>query len=127
MTHPMARQMTEGELSRLVVDLAVKSGWRVYGIQDTRRGRLRHHTGAGWPDLVLFRPGMMLFAELKSYGGKLSLEQEEWLRVLRSTFRQVHVWTPEHWYDGTIIDVLVTPPFTVPDEAPPPPLEPLIA
>ena len=100
------REMTEDELSRAVIDRATHYGWKVYSIARSDRGRLRCASSKGFPDLLLMRPGMIAFAELKRYGGKLTAEQDEWLRLLASTFTNVHAWTPEHWFNGTIEDVL---------------------
>lgn len=117
---PRIRDMTEGDLSREVVKLATGYGWKVYGIKRTDRSRLVHPSGVGWPDLVFFRPGMVMFAELKAHNGKLSEEQEDWIACLASTFTRTYVWTPTDWYDGSIAEVLsaflvsATPPPRVP-------------
>lgn len=103
---PQVREMTEDELSRLVINRAQYYGWKVYSIARSDRARLRCESSKGFPDLLLMRPGMIAFAELKRYGGKLSVEQDEWLCLLRSTFTNVHAWTPEHWFNGRIEDVL---------------------
>lgn len=122
---PRVRDMTEAELSQEVVRLAVKLGWKVYGIRRTDKSRLVHPSGVGWPDLVLFRPGMILFAELKRHGGKLSPEQEDWLSCLASTFTNVHHWEPTDWFDGSITDVLRS--FLPHTRTPPPPPGPMVA
>ena len=103
---PRVREMTEDELSRLVIARAQHYGWKVYSIARSDRARLRCESSKGFPDLLLMRPGMIAFAELKRYGGKLSAEQDEWLCLLRGTFTNVHAWTPEHWFSGRIEDVL---------------------
>ena len=121
---PRVRDMTESDLSREVVKMATDYGWKVYGIHNTRKGGLRHPSGAGWPDLVLFRPGMIMFAELKAHNGKLSEEQEGWIAALSSTFTRTYVWTPTDWYDGSIAEVLSAflVSATPPPRTPPAPL-----
>ena len=63
--------------------------------------------GAGFPDLVLAKPGRLLFVELKSENGRLSQEQARWLAALGLTERaEVKVWRPSDWLGGTIEAVL---------------------
>ncbi|MGX1322580.1 ribosomal protein L37E [Bradyrhizobium sp. USDA 377] len=39
------------------------------------------HHYLGWPDLLVYRPGELFFAEVKSTGDKLSDEQKQWIRA----------------------------------------------
>lgn len=68
-----------------------KHGWRTPVQAD----------GKGFPDLVLVRPPRIIFAELKSDTGKLSVEQKVWLDALGAcTFSTaVHVWRPKDFDD----------------------------
>lgn len=60
-----------------IVRLAREYGWLVYHTFDSR------HSPAGFPDLVLAKPGQpLLCLELKTVAGKVSLEQRQWLHVL---------------------------------------------
>ena len=111
--------MTEAELRSAVIALAEQHGWRVYAIPDSRR--VLGSTGAGYPDLTLVRPGMILFAELKTRTGKTSPEQDRWLELLRSTFTSVHIWRPKDWIEGTIERVLSSV-RVIGDDSPPPDL-----
>lgn len=74
-----------------VTDYARLSGWLVYHTHDSRR------SAAGFPDLVLVRAGVLIFAELKTAKGRLSFQQEEWLEVLRETHACVFLWRPADW------------------------------
>ena len=121
---PRVRDMTEDELSREVIKRAQHYGWKVYSVARSDRARLRCESSKGFPDLLLMRPGMIAFAELKRYGGKLTPEQDEWLHLLASTFTSVHAWTPEHWFSGQIEEVLSC--FFHANKLPDPP-EPLVA
>ena len=48
--------------------------------------------GAGFCDLVLAKPGRLIFAELKSATGKLRPEQKAWIAVLAAAGAEVVVW-----------------------------------
>jgi hypothetical protein len=56
----------------------------------------------GFPDLVIAGPRGLIFAELKSAGGKLDAGQTSWRYTLQSAGVSWHLWTPVHWIDGTI-------------------------
>ena len=97
--------MTEQELSDSVVDLAHLFAWRVAHF---RAARTTHGwrtpvsaDGAGFPDLVLVRE-RVLFVELKSARGQLSVDQQDWMFALGNAGAEKHIWRPVHWIDGTI-------------------------
>ena len=71
-----------------VIDLARDLGYRHYHPRDSRK------SVAGWPDLVLVRPGRCLFVETKTDTGRLTAAQEDWLECLRDAGQEVHVWRP---------------------------------
>lgn len=93
--------MTEGELQRFVLKLALAYRWLRYHTHDSRKSH------KGFPDLVLLRARprpRLLFIELKgdSAYGKLGPtdDQVEWLETLRlltavAPAVEVHLWTPE--------------------------------
>ena len=77
--------MSEQELLEAVIELAHLYRWRVAHF---RPARTEHGwrtpvaaDGAGFPDLVLVRD-RVLFVELKSARGRLSVEQQDWLSAL---------------------------------------------
>ncbi|GBD17675.1 hypothetical protein HRbin27_00159 [bacterium HR27] len=86
-------RISEKAFSQLVVDLAHLLGWSVY------RTWLSVRSPAGFPDLVLAKPGRpLILAELKSERGRLSPAQEQWLAVLRQVPGiAVFVWRPSDW------------------------------
>ena len=93
------------ELMPAVIEMAKHYGWRVYHTHDSRK------SAAGFPDLVLVRKGVLVFAELKSEKGVVSTEQQEWLRDLSIVATHTGavgacVWRPRHWHDGTIEETL---------------------
>lgn len=103
---------SEASFQSTVLQLAELHGWRTYHTHDSRR------SNPGFPDLVLVRDGVLIFAELKSETGRVSPAQTEWLgelegvaqRVARPsadgpTFPvQVYVWRPRDW--ESIVKVL---------------------
>ena len=83
---------SEKQFQAQVVELARLSGFLVYHTFDSRR------SAAGFPDLVLVRPPMVLFAELKSEGGRIRPEQREWLAALKDCESvAVRLWRPSDW------------------------------
>ena len=88
--------MTEKEFQRWVLLYAKAHGWLCYHTFDSRRSQ------AGFPDLVLVRMassyslGRVLFCELKSERGQLTLEQKEWGETLNTVGGNVeyHCWKP---------------------------------
>jgi hypothetical protein len=92
--------MTEAELQAVVKDAARLFQWLTYHTHDSRR------SDPGFPDLVLCRPSRVIFAELKSAKGRLTVDQTHWLQVLEKSGQEVHIWRPADWLDGTITEVL---------------------
>ena len=75
--------------------------WKVIRHAEARGWRYYHVINAtmappGWPDLVLVRE-RVIFAELKTRKGKLTRDQESWLKSLRDARAEVYVWLPKHW------------------------------
>lgn len=100
--------MSEREFQRLVSDYARLRKWRVAHFPKVtmlRRGGKVHMTavaydGKGFPDLVLSRGGVVIFAELKSEGGRVDIEQARWIESLglaRGDNLSVVVWRPSMW------------------------------
>jgi VRR-NUC domain-containing protein len=99
--------VSEFELQRAVVEAARLFGWLVAHFRPARTARGWRTPvaadGAGFPDLVLVKPGRLVFAELKAATGRLSDEQARWLAALGLSERcEVYVWRPADWLDGTI-------------------------
>lgn len=93
--------MTERELQDTIIECARVCGWLTY---HTWRS---DHSPAGFPDLVLVRDGRLIYAELKSAKGKLTVNQRQWIRALERAGQEVYVWYP-HDLDAAI-RVLNTP------------------
>jgi hypothetical protein len=84
-------KLTEQQFQAQVVALARIRGWLEYHTYDSRRST------PGFPDLVLVRPGRVVWAELKTDAGKLTAAQAAWLQALRDAGQEVHVWRPANW------------------------------
>ena len=84
---------TEASFQSAVIDYAELRGWRVYHVPDSRKVQ---RTGKGFPDLVMARWGILVFAELKTDTGRLSPAQLEWRDAMEidADFR---VWRPKDW------------------------------
>lgn len=83
--------MTEPDFHRLVVELAELCGWLTFHDYDSRR------SNPGFPDLVLVRPPRLIFAELKSQGGRVRKHQEIWLAALGECEVETYLWRPADW------------------------------
>jgi hypothetical protein len=78
----------EKQWQEQVVELATYCRWEHFHAYDMRR------SDAGWPDLVLCRPPELIFAELKTDGGRLTPAQQGWLGRLAASGQEVYVWRP---------------------------------
>lgn len=97
---PIVTNLTEKELQAVVLDAARLFGWFTYHTHDSRR------SNPGFPDLVLARPDRVMFVELKSERGRLTVDQTQWLQVLEKAGQETHIWRPQQWLDGTITETL---------------------
>lgn len=76
-------------------------------------GLMRYHTHrsdrspSGYPDDHIVGPAGDVYVENKRVGKKPTEAQQEWLDALSRLGYEVHVWTPEHLFDGTIDRVLL--------------------
>ncbi len=93
--------MLEADLQSAEIELATRLGYLSYHTYDSRR------SAPGFPDLVMVHPrsGAILFVENKSDTGKVTADQDRWLRAL-AVRGLAFVWRPEHLRDGTIARTL---------------------
>ena len=94
-----APKESEAEFQRWVMELADVLGWSTVHFRPAMTSKgyrtpVSGPLGKGWPDLVLVRE-RVIFAELKSDKGKLSLEQDYVLGELRNAGAEVYVWRPQ--------------------------------
>lgn len=93
----LARAMSEGELTALVVDAcAALRLMRYHTYRSTR-------SPAGWPDEVLMGPRGVLFRELKRQRENPTRAQQAWLDGLAANGLDADVWRPEDWFSGRIM------------------------
>ena len=81
--------MTEKQFQAEVIDIAKQIGWLLYHTYDSRRCE------PGFPGLVLVRDRVM-FRELKTKKGKLTLAQIDWGRKLQASGADYAVWRPSN-------------------------------
>ena len=108
--------MTEAELQNAVVDLARLLGYLVHHSRPAQNRKGKWSTpiqgDAGFPDLCIAGKGRLLFVELKSEEGKMSVEQEVWRDelALASTWSANKIrwvlWRPQNWVSGDIERIL---------------------
>ena len=99
----VAGHMTEAQLQAAVIECARRLHYDVYHTYTSRRSE------PGFPDLVLIRkdpriglPSRFIVAELKAPGGRVSPDQERWLRNFEAMGVPAYVWRPSHWLSGEI-------------------------
>jgi hypothetical protein len=87
-------RLTEKEFQQMIVEYARFRGWRVHHDRGDYRQTIAGDPG--FPDLVLARGGIVIFAELKTAGGKLRESQRAWLEDLGAA-EYAFVWRPADW------------------------------
>ena len=94
MTYASSR-VSEKALQQRIIDTATALKWKFYHTADSRR------SVPGFPDLCLVRPPRLLFVELKSDKGRLTLEQQQWLDLLSKVPGvETCVWRPKDLPDA---------------------------
>ena len=83
--------ISEKEFMQAVIDLAKRNGWLVYHAHDSRKST------AGFPDLVLVRGAILIFAELKVNKNRPDANQQAWLDAISETPARSFIWRPEYW------------------------------
>ena len=87
----MADKASHKAFQARVVTLAKAYGWLCYHTLDSRGSE------EGYPDLVISRYGLTIYAELKVGADKLKAKQRHWLELLASAGHPAYHWRPEHW------------------------------
>ena len=97
--------MTEAELKGVVIAMAHERGWMVFHLPN----RPQTNSGNGYPDLTLARDGEVLWLELKTQTGTLSIEQVAWSMALPSnsgTMGHFEVIRPSDLARGRVDELL---------------------
>src|ERR1017187_10566901 len=98
----MDTTMRERELQSQVEALADGYGLMWHNCRDSRW--CEGHSG--FPDLVIVGLGGVIFAELKSWTGRMSPDQTMWRYALECTGALFYLWNPTHLMSGAIDTVL---------------------
>lgn len=91
--------LTEKQFQHQVEHLAHVYGWRLFhalpAMNSTGGWRTAQTGDIGFPDLVLAHPTKgLIFAELKSQRGRITVDQRIWLNILEATGAETHIWRP---------------------------------
>jgi len=87
---PAPPLISEAAFQSAVRRVAKGYGWSVMHVHDSRR------SPAGFPDLVMVRKNLCIFAELKTADGVLTLAQWHWLQALGQVEKtEASLWRPE--------------------------------
>lgn len=101
--------MNESDFQRRVIDTARRNGWLVYHPLPAMNRRGRYTTpmvgDPGFPDLVIARPGRVMFRELKVDGRYPAPAQRIWLRALPDA----RVWRPRDFETDVLADLAWRP------------------
>ena len=101
--------ISEKDFLTTVIEYAQAHGWKVAHFRPGMTGRRVGRDGKpvwvtpvqgdgkGFPDLVLVRERVLIFAELKSQKGRVSKEQLGWLDAISPTCAGAYCWRPEDW------------------------------
>jgi hypothetical protein len=100
-----ASGLAERDFERQVLELAKLTGWRTAHFRPAKTSKGWRTPvsgdGEGFPDLVLVRPPVVLFAELKSGKGKLRPGQRAWLEDLkRCPGVEARLWRPRDFEEA---------------------------
>ena len=103
-THLASSPLTEAEWLRSVGDALDLTGWAWIHHCPARRAQGKWTTATqgnsakGFPDVVAVRPPRVLWLELKTERGRVSVEQNSWLDQLRASGQEAHVLRmPRDW------------------------------
>ncbi len=95
----MALRVSEAELQSGIIAAAHAYGYKVAHFRPAKTAKGWRTAvaadGRGFPDLVIAKPGRLIFAELKSSVGLLTDAQRGWIESLPNAY----VWTPKDWPD----------------------------
>lgn len=100
--------MSEAELLELVLGECERRSLWAYHVPNLARSRIHLIPSAkGFPDLVIFGAGGVIFRELKSSRSNArSYEQKAWGSGLLNGGLDYDVWYPDDWRSGEISSVL---------------------
>lgn len=86
-------EIPESRVLEVVRHHAKSNGWLFYHTFDSRGSE------PGFPDVVATNGKRLLFAELKSASGKLTIEQTQWIELLKLAGIDARVWRPKDMHE----------------------------
>jgi len=104
----IAKAMTENQLQDNILAMALKLGWLCYHTRAAMNKRgvwsSPMQGNPGFFDVVLIRRGVVILKELKSEKGKLTVQQQEWIKEYDPACPTPydHVWRPHDWLSGEV-------------------------
>jgi hypothetical protein len=95
-------KVSEESFQSSVIHFAILNGWYVHAerpAMSSKGYRTPIQGKPGWPDVVLCHPGKKKFYifELKSNTGRLSVEQQKWIKALNICGIKCQVFWPSDW------------------------------
>lgn len=86
-------KISEKDFQQQIIDTAKLLGWKkIYHTWNSKR------SASGFPDLIMARDGIIIFAELKREGEDPTPAQREWLEELaKCEHVKVFIWKPSIW------------------------------
>jgi len=84
-------RLSEKKFMAMVIEFAKVHRWLVYHTHDSRRSM------AGFPDLLLIRPPVVIVAELKIGTKKPTAAQNLWLNLFEEADVPAYVWRETDW------------------------------
>lgn len=90
---PALSAITEAQWQRTVLDGLRLFGWRAF------HDRMAYRSDPGYPDLTAIHTGQrrVIWLELKTERGKLSVAQQEWRDTLLGAGLEWYLWRPSDW------------------------------
>jgi hypothetical protein len=101
--------ISEATLQLQIIEVAHLFGYRVAHFRPAKTSKGWRTAvaadGAGFPDLVLVNPiqQRVIWAELKSESGIVSLDQQAWLDALVAAGEEVYTWRPRDFDEAVEI------------------------
>ncbi len=91
----MAHFKSERHFQTAICNLALVNGWLVYNHPDSRKANVA--STPGFPDIVLAKPGVLVFIETKMPKRHPSEDQQRWIDALKTAFIRCFVAYPDDY------------------------------
>lgn len=95
-------QVTPQKMPEVLLQRAVLTMCRVYGLTGFHEQDSRRQVVKGWPDLVIIGGSKILWRELKSESGAITVEQRRVGSILAKSSEDWAIWRPSTLFSGSI-------------------------